>query len=129
MQFVVMTIAVIVINCVKSVRIRSYSGLHFSRIFQNTERNGGSISPYAVRMRENAGNMRTKITPNTDTFYAVIIISFVSIITAITFLVTNTSYLFLLMLLYFHLNSCTLICFKCSLRFSVLSTLMRDHKK
>ena len=30
-----------------------------------------SISPYSVRMRENAGKMRTRITPNTDTFYAV----------------------------------------------------------
>ena len=29
------------------------------------------ISPYSVRMRENAGKMRTRITPNTDTFYAV----------------------------------------------------------
>ena len=28
------------------------------------------ISPYPVRMRENAGKMRTRITPNTDTFYA-----------------------------------------------------------
>ena len=30
-----------------------------------------SISPYAVRMRLNAGKMRTRIAPNTDTFYAV----------------------------------------------------------
>ena len=30
-----------------------------------------SISPYSVRMRENAGKMRTRITPNTDSFYAV----------------------------------------------------------
>ena len=29
------------------------------------------ISPYSVRMRENAGKMRTLFTPNTDTFYAV----------------------------------------------------------
>ena len=29
------------------------------------------ISPYSVRMQENAGKMRTRITPNTDTFYAV----------------------------------------------------------
>ena len=35
-----------------------------------------SISPYSVRMRENAGKMRTRITPNTDTFYAVAIIAF-----------------------------------------------------
>ena len=48
------------IHCVESVRIRSYSGLHFSRIF-----------PYSVRMRENEEKMRTRITPNTDSFYAV----------------------------------------------------------
>ena len=30
-----------------------------------------SISPYSVRIRENAGKMRIKITPNTSTFYAV----------------------------------------------------------
>ena len=31
------------------------------------------ISPNLVRMRENAGMMRTRITPNTDTFYAVLV--------------------------------------------------------
>ena len=31
-----------------------------------------SISPYSARMRENAGKMRTRITPNTDSFYAVL---------------------------------------------------------
>ena len=31
------------------------------------------ISPYSVRMRENAGKMQTRITPNRDTFYAVCI--------------------------------------------------------
>ena len=46
------------IHCVESVRIRSYSGLHFSRIF-----------PYSVRMRENEEKMRTRITPNTDTYF------------------------------------------------------------
>ena len=34
------------------------------------------ISPYSVQMRENAGKMRTRITPNTDTFYAVGVIWF-----------------------------------------------------
>ena len=29
------------------------------------------ISPYSVQMRQNAGKMRTRRTPNTDTFYAV----------------------------------------------------------
>ena len=35
-----------------------------------------SISLYSVQMRENTGNMRTRITPNTDTFYAVTLIAF-----------------------------------------------------
>ena len=30
-----------------------------------------SISPYSVRMRENPGKMWTRISPNTDSFYAV----------------------------------------------------------
>ena len=30
-----------------------------------------SISSYLVQMRENAGKMRTRTTPNTDTFYVV----------------------------------------------------------
>ena len=34
------------------------------------------ISPYSVRMRENAGKMRTRITPNTDSFYAVMFVSY-----------------------------------------------------
>ena len=50
-------------NCVKSVRIRSYSGPHFPAFGLNTE----IYSPYSVRMRENAGKMRTRINPNTDT--------------------------------------------------------------
>ena len=39
-------------HCVKSVRIRSYSGPHFPAFGLNTERYG--ISPHSVRMRENA---------------------------------------------------------------------------
>ena len=52
-------------NCVKIARIRSYSGPHFSAFRLNTERYENS-----VRMRENAGKMRTRITPNTDSFNA-----------------------------------------------------------
>ena len=40
-------------HCVKSVRIRSYSDPRFSRI------------------RTECGKMRTRMTPNTDTFHAV----------------------------------------------------------
>ena len=53
-------------HCVNSVRIRSYSCPHSSRIFP-----ASSISPYSVCMREDAGKMWTRVTPNTDTFYAV----------------------------------------------------------
>ena len=58
-------------HCVKRARIRSYSGPHFSRIFLHSD--WIQISPYPVRMRENKGKMRTRITPNADSFYAVII--------------------------------------------------------
>ena len=58
---------------VKSVRIQSYSGPHFSRIFGIHTKCGEirSNSPYSVRMRENAEKVLTRKTPNTDTFYAV----------------------------------------------------------
>ena len=57
----------------KSVRIRSYSGPHFSRIFPHSDRiRRDSISPYSVLMRKNPGKTRTRITPNTDSFYAVV---------------------------------------------------------
>ena len=39
-------------HCVKGVRLRSYSGPHFPAFGLNMERY--SISPYSVRMRENA---------------------------------------------------------------------------
>ena len=69
---------------------RSYSGRHFSHIFAHSDgirRDTSafsriwteygeirSISPYSVRMQENAGKMRTRTTPNTDTFYVVFMI-------------------------------------------------------
>ena len=45
----------VIAHCVKSIRIRSYS------------------SPYGVsyRIQFECGKIRTRITPNTDTFYAV----------------------------------------------------------
>ena len=70
-EFSLIFFSFLAIHCVKSVRIRSYSGPHFSRI--RTEYGEIlRISPYSVRMRENAGKRQTRITPNTDTFYAVI---------------------------------------------------------
>ena len=50
----------------KSVRIRSYSGPYFSAFGLNTERYGVSL-----RIQFECGKMRTRITPNTDTFYGV----------------------------------------------------------
>ena len=52
-------------HCVKSVRIWSYSGLHFPTFGLNTERYGVSH-----RIQSECGKMWTRITPNTDTFYA-----------------------------------------------------------
>ena len=59
-------------TALKSVRIRNSSVLHFSHIFPWTEYGEiRTISLYSVRMRENAEKTRTRITPNTDTFWAV----------------------------------------------------------
>ena len=53
-------------HCVKSVRIRSYFGPHFLAFELNTERYSVSL-----RIKSECGKMRTKITPNADTFHAV----------------------------------------------------------
>ena len=55
------------IRCVKRVHIRSYSGPPFSRI-RNECGDILRISPCSYRIRENAGKMRTRITPNTTLF-------------------------------------------------------------
>ena len=46
---------------VKSVHIRSYSGLHFLAFGPNTERYG-----VPLLIQSECGKMRTRITPNTD---------------------------------------------------------------
>ena len=53
-------------NCVKCVRIRSYSGPHFPAFRLNTERYGVSL-----RIQSECGKMWTRITPNSDTSHAV----------------------------------------------------------
>ena len=53
-------------NCVKSVRIRGYSGPHFPVFGLNTEKYSASL-----RIQSECGKMRTTITLNTDTFHAV----------------------------------------------------------
>ena len=50
-------------HCVKSVRIWSYSGPHFPAFGLNTERYGESL-----RIQSECGKIRTRITPNTNTF-------------------------------------------------------------
>ena len=58
---------------VKKALIRSFFWSVFSRIrieYGEILR----VSPHSVRMRENEGRMRTRITPNTVTFYAVLLI-------------------------------------------------------
>ena len=56
------------VHCVKSVRIRSYSGPYFSGFRLNTER-------YSISFcnQFECGKIRTRINPNTDTFYAVLV--------------------------------------------------------
>ena len=49
-----------------SVHIRSYSDSYFPIFGLNTERHGISL-----RIQSKCGKIRTRITPNTDTFYAV----------------------------------------------------------
>ena len=55
------------------ILVRIFPG--FSRIWtEYGERR--SISLYSVRIWKNAGKMRTRITPNTDSFYAVMFVSY-----------------------------------------------------
>ena len=53
-------------HCVKSVRIRSFSGPYFPAFGLNTERYGVSFS-----IQSECGKIRTSKTPHTDTFHAV----------------------------------------------------------
>ena len=55
-------------HCVKSVRIRRYSGPHFSRIFPHSD---WILGRYPPVFSPSAGKTRTRITSNTDTFYPV----------------------------------------------------------
>ena len=57
------------LRCVKSVRIRGYSGLHFHfpAFGLNTE-----IYSVYLRIQSECGKMGARITPNADTFYAVL---------------------------------------------------------
>ena len=62
----------IIFHCAKSVRIQSYSGPHFSAFGLNTERYSVSLRyTISLRIQSKCGKIRTRITPNTSTFYAV----------------------------------------------------------
>ena len=55
-------------RCVKSVRIRSYSSPYFPAFGLNTKRYSVSL-----RIQSECGEIRTRLTPNTNTFYKVMI--------------------------------------------------------
>ena len=59
------------IDCVNIFRIWSYSGLHFPAFGLDTKR-----YPVSLRIQSDCGKMRTRITPNTDTFHIVIFSKF-----------------------------------------------------
>ena len=56
-------------HCVKSVHARSYSGPHLPTFGLNMERYEASL-----RSQSECGKIWTRITPNTDTFHAVIVL-------------------------------------------------------
>ena len=56
-----------VVHYVKSIRIRSYSGPHFPAFGLNAERYSVSL-----RIQSECVKIQTRITPNKDTFYAVV---------------------------------------------------------
>ena len=51
-------------HCVKSTHSRSYSGPHFPAFGLNTEKQAVSL-----RIQSECRKIRTRITPNTDTFH------------------------------------------------------------
>ena len=61
----------------KSVRIRSFAGLYLHIFGLDTERYGVSL-----RIHSECGKIRTRKTPNTDTFHAV----YVKVLLLVTFL-------------------------------------------
>ena len=61
------SICCIDLHLLKSIRIRIYSGPHFPAFGLNMERHSVSL-----RIQSECRKMWTKITPNTDTFLAVL---------------------------------------------------------
>ena len=84
----------ILIHCVKSVRIRSCSSPHFSRIFPHSDwiRRDTYLSVFSP----NVGKIPTRAIKNTDTFYAVIIIHRIFIVTLIDWCTINFEWMIML---------------------------------
>ena len=63
------------LHCVKSVRIRSFSGPYFLAFRLNTEK-------YAVSLgiQSECQKIRTRKTPNTDTFHAVLGLAIIAVV-------------------------------------------------
>ena len=70
-------------HCVKSIRIRSYSGPHFLAFELNT---------VSLLIQSEYGKMLTRITPNTDTFHAVLKIREHYVCSLFGFTETNKAY-------------------------------------
>ena len=70
-------------HCVKSVRIRSFATLYLHIFGLDTERYGVSL-----RIHSESGKIRTRKTPNTETFHAV----YIKVLLLVTFLVTISYY-------------------------------------
>ena len=98
---------------VKSVHIRSYSGPYFPAFGLNTERYGVSL-----RIQSKCGKIRTRITPNTDTFYAVYIYQLVESVESHGKYEGNTQ-LF---------NSSSVVCYIGSKRFIMRTNFIRPNK-
>ena len=62
------------LHCVKSVRIRSFSGPYFPAFGLNTERYSVSLC-----IQSKCGKMRTGKNPNKDTFHAVLLGYFIPV--------------------------------------------------
>ena len=91
-------------HCIKIVRIRSYSGPYFLAFGLNTERYSVSLC-----IQSKCDKIRTRITPNTDTFYVVTIAAISTFLSRKTCKFTKIARLYPLNLaiLKIHL-SCTL---------------------
>ena len=66
-EFEELNISKSTVHCVKSVRIRSFSGQYFPAFRLNTERHGASL-----RIQSKCWKIRTRKTPNMDTFHALL---------------------------------------------------------